>query len=142
MFLAPLQLVLRGKVYHSYKNNSTLSKTVYVWILFYFFHEIILFQEPQPDECGRGLTLLNKFEEPKSEMDYSPLHVPRWRAVQSVQPLLQRGQDLGVLHHLRSQLTSCGEIVFNSGSVGSKVNLTENKTDLLVKNKGSADDAI
>lgn len=52
---------------------------------------------------GRQLTCIVVFTD-----DASPLHVPwRW-AVQTIQPLLQRSQDLWILHHLHSQLTSWG----------------------------------
>lgn len=47
-------------------------------------------------------------EEGNNWAHLSPLYVPwRW-AVQTIQPLLQRGQDLWILHHLNSQLTSWG----------------------------------
>lgn len=41
--------------------------------------------------------------------DVSPLHVPWWRAVQTIQPFLQCCQDLWILHHLHSELTSWGK---------------------------------
>lgn len=38
--------------------------------------------------------------------EHSPLYITWRRAVQTIQPLLQRSQDLWILHHLNRQLTS------------------------------------
>lgn len=62
----------------------------------------------QSDKSRRGRTRSKRGEKTNPEMDRSPLHVPWWRAVQSVQSLLQRSQDLGVLHHLCGQLACWG----------------------------------